>query len=134
MGRASVGKSAITLRYIEDRFVPDYDPTIEDMHKKEITIDGVPVVLEILDTAGQESYSGLRKNWYERGSGFLFIFSLIDRQTFDELTDFQDELMDLYSDDPPPSVLLANKADYPEQEWVVSADEVTRLKETCQCA
>merc|ERR1719162_2797987 len=85
MGRASVGKSALTLRYIEDRFAPDYDPTIEDMHKKETTVDGAPLLLEILDTAGQENYSRLRRNWFERGSGFLFVFSLIDRQTFDEL-------------------------------------------------
>ena len=29
-----------------------YDPTIEDFYRKECDIDGVPVLLEILDTAG----------------------------------------------------------------------------------
>lgn len=129
MGRASVGKSALSLRYTEDRFAADYDPTIEDMHKKETTVDGAPLTLKILDTAGQENYSGLRRNWFERGSGFVFVFSLIDRQTFDELSSFQDELMDMYNDDPPPSVLLANKADIDEKDWVVEAEEIERLKD-----
>merc|ERR1712224_114665 len=123
-----MGKSAITLRYIADRFAPDYDPTIEDMHKKETVIDGETITLKILDTAGETDYAMWRRNWMKAGSGFLFVFSLVDRQTFDELTTLQDELMDLYDDEPPPSVILANKADMDEQLWVVSAEEVDRLR------
>lgn len=129
MGRAGVGKSAVTLRFIEDRFVPEYDPTIEDMHKKECIVDGKPILLEILDIAGEAAYSQLRRGWMERGSGFLFVFSLLDRQTFDELDCFRVELMDMYPDDPPPSIILANKADEAEEGWVVRREEITRLQE-----
>lgn len=41
-------------------FVDKYDPTIEDSYRKELTVDGRTVVLEILDTAGQEEYASLR--------------------------------------------------------------------------
>jgi GTPase KRas protein len=128
MGRSGVGKTAITLRYTRDRFVQEYDPTIEDLHLKYTAVGGTAVSLEILDTAGQEAYSALRRSWMQHGAGFLFVFSVVDRQTFDELRAFYDELMDLYNNDPPPSVLVANKADLDSDEWAVTEDEVRRLK------
>ena len=33
-------------------FVAGFNPTIEDFFRKECDIDGVPVLLEILDTGG----------------------------------------------------------------------------------
>jgi small GTP-binding protein len=127
MGRSSVGKSSITMRYTTNRFVSDYDPTIEDLHIKQTTIAGGNVSVSILDTAGQEPLCSYRRDWMRHQSGFLFVFSLIDRQTFDELNLFYDELMDLYNDDPPPSVLVANKSDFEERQWVVDREEVKQL-------
>jgi small GTP-binding protein len=45
LGGPAVGKSALTLRMITQNFVKDYDPTIEDTYRKEITLDGEPCVL-----------------------------------------------------------------------------------------
>lgn len=127
MGRSGVGKTCITIRYTKDRFVLEHDPTIEDMHLRDIMVGCHPVSLAILDTAGKDAYSALRREWMKNGHGFLFVFSLVDRQTFDELGSFREELMDLYPDDPPPSVLVANKADLAKQDWTVSDAEVTGL-------
>ncbi|CAE8586727.1 unnamed protein product [Polarella glacialis] len=128
MGRSGVGKSALTLRYTRDELVREHDPTIEDLHLKHISVDGSPVCLEILDTAGQETYSALHRSWMQHGKGFLFVFSLLDRQSFDGLQGFRDELLSLYPDGPPPSVLVANKADMDEKLWAVGEDEVSCLQ------
>ena len=53
LGSAGVGKSAVTLRFINDTFVEDWDPTIEDAYRKPVDVDGKTCMLEILDTAGQ---------------------------------------------------------------------------------
>ena len=37
--------------------VDEYDPTIEDSYRKQVTIDEETCLLDILDTAGQEEYS-----------------------------------------------------------------------------
>lgn len=60
LGSGGVGKSALTLRFVRDYFVKDWDPTIEDAYRKAITVDDGLCMLEILDTAGQDVRS---KRW-----------------------------------------------------------------------
>eukprot|EP00931_Biecheleriopsis_adriatica_P027875 TRINITY_DN16680_c0_g1_i1.p1 TRINITY_DN16680_c0_g1~~TRINITY_DN16680_c0_g1_i1.p1 ORF type:complete len:245 (+),score=56.51 TRINITY_DN16680_c0_g1_i1:66-800(+) len=128
MGRSGVGKSALTLRYAREEVVREHEPTIEDLHLKYTKVGGSPACLEILDTAGQETYSTLHRSWLQHGKGFIFVFSLVDRQTFDGLQTFKDELLEAYRDDPPPSVIVANKADIDASQWVVSEDEMSSLR------
>ncbi|KAJ8298711.1 hypothetical protein KUTeg_022771 [Tegillarca granosa] len=57
VGAGGVGKSALTIQLIQNHFVEEYDPTIEDSYRKQVVIDGETCLLDILDTAGQEEYS-----------------------------------------------------------------------------
>ena len=54
VGAGGVGKSALTIQLIQNHFVDEYDPTIEDSYRKQVVIDGETCLLDILDTAGQE--------------------------------------------------------------------------------
>lgn len=60
VGGGGVGKSALTIQLIQNHFVDEYDPTIEDSYRKQVTIDEETCLLDILDTAGQEEYSAMR--------------------------------------------------------------------------
>jgi GTPase KRas len=60
VGGGGVGKSALTIQFIQSQFVDEYDPTIEDSYRKQCDIDGQVSILDILDTAGQEEYSAMR--------------------------------------------------------------------------
>eukprot|EP00842_Homolaphlyctis_polyrhiza_P001601 jgi/Hompol1/2441/HPOL_006002-RA len=60
VGGGGVGKSALTIQFIQSHFVDEYDPTIEDSYRKQCVIDGEVAVLDVLDTAGQEEYSAMR--------------------------------------------------------------------------
>ena len=60
LGGASVGKSALTIRLVMDKWDPtpynplhEYDANIEDTYYKEIMVDGLTGSLDILDIAGQ---------------------------------------------------------------------------------
>ena len=57
-----VGKSALTIQLIQNHFVDEYDPTIEDSYRKQVVIDGETCLLDILDTAGQEVRTYLLKS------------------------------------------------------------------------
>ncbi|GFS31787.1 ras-related protein R-Ras2 [Trichonephila inaurata madagascariensis] len=78
VGGGGVGKSALTIRFIQSYFVVDYDPTIEDSYTKQCVIDGQVARLDILDTAGQEEFSAMREQYMRSGEGFLLVFSVTD--------------------------------------------------------
>ncbi|KAL9647477.1 hypothetical protein ABK040_006838 [Willaertia magna] len=61
VGDGGVGKSTITVRYIQNIFVEEYDPTIEDAYRKQIVVDEKKFYLDILDTAPQFDYRPLRE-------------------------------------------------------------------------
>lgn len=52
-GVGGVGKSAITLCYMYDEFLVDYEPTRADSYRKKIFFDNEEIQLHIIDTAGK---------------------------------------------------------------------------------
>lgn len=88
LGGGGVGKSAITLRFVRDFFVQNWEATIEDAYRKTMKVDGSTVTLEILDTAGQEDFSTLRAQWMMDKEGYIFVYSLVDRESIDQLYSF----------------------------------------------
>ena len=79
--QGAVGKSCLTIRYVQGTFVTEYDPTIgmetlfsfltgavENSYRRIATVDEQPVVLDILDTAGQEEYASTGFSFHERNS------------------------------------------------------------------
>ncbi len=66
LGPGGVGKSALTLQFVRDYFVEIWDATIEDSYTKTIIMNDEKVVLNILDTAGQDDFYELRPSWMRR--------------------------------------------------------------------
>ena len=52
LGSGGVGKSALTVQFVQGIFIEKYDPTIEECYRKTMEINGQECVLEIIDTAG----------------------------------------------------------------------------------
>ncbi|KAH3760661.1 Ras family protein [Pelomyxa schiedti] len=71
LGSGGVGKSAITVQFVQGIFVEKYDPTIEDSYRKQIEVDGQACMLEILDTAGTEQFTAMRDLYMKNGHGFV---------------------------------------------------------------
>ncbi|PZC77449.1 ras-like protein 2 [Helicoverpa armigera] len=126
VGGGGVGKSAITIQFIQSYFVTDYDPTIEDSYTKQCVIDDIPAKLDILDTAGQEEFSAMREQYMRSGEGFLLVFSVADHASFDELYKFHKQILRVKDRDEFPMLLVGNKADL-ENQRVVSLDEAQAL-------
>jgi small GTP-binding protein len=38
LGSGGVGKSALTVQFVSNKFIVKYDPTIEDFYRKEIEV------------------------------------------------------------------------------------------------
>lgn len=111
VGGGGVGKSALTIQLIQNHFIEEYDPTIEDSYRKQVTIDGDPCLLDILDTAGQEEYSAMRDQYMRTGQGFLAVYSIVSRSSFDEIASFREQILRVKDKDVVPLVIVGNKVD-----------------------
>ncbi|XP_073996595.1 ras-like protein 2 [Rhodnius prolixus] len=126
VGGGGVGKSAITIQFIQSYFVTDYDPTIEDSYTKQCVIDDVPAKLDILDTAGQEEFSAMREQYMRSGEGFLLVFAITDRASFDEMYKFHKQILRVKDRDEFPMLMVGNKADL-EHQRIISQTEAQTL-------
>ncbi|XP_065514264.1 ras-related protein R-Ras-like [Caloenas nicobarica] len=111
LGGGGVGKSALSGRFVQSYFIPDYDPTIEDSYTKLCTIDGVPARLDIVDTAGQEEFGAMREQHLRAGDGFLLVFAINDRGSFQLLPRLLGQILRVKDRDDVPAVLVGNKVD-----------------------
>jgi len=132
VGGGGVGKSALTIRFIQGHFVDDYDPTIEDSYRKQSVIDGEVALLDILDTAGQEEYFAMREQYMRTGEGFLLIYSITSRNSFEEINTFYQQILRVKDQDHVPVIIVANKCDL-EYERQVGINEGRDLAKHFGC-
>ncbi|KAJ6243452.1 ras-like protein rasb [Anaeramoeba flamelloides] len=111
IGGGGVGKSAMTIQFLQNYFVTDYDPTIEESYRKQILVDNSPVLLDVLDTAGQEEYSAMREQYMESGQGFLIVYSIADTGSFEEVPELYQTILRVKDSDKYPTVICGNKCD-----------------------
>ncbi|KAK2174363.1 hypothetical protein NP493_807g00021 [Ridgeia piscesae] len=111
VGDGGVGKSALTIQFFQKMFVQDYDPTIEDSYIQHTEIDGQWCILDVLDTAGQEEFSAMREQYMRKGDGFLLVYSVTDKQSFDNIINFYTQILRVKDRDCYPMILVANKVD-----------------------
>ncbi|KAJ3323015.1 GTP-binding protein [Boothiomyces sp. JEL0866] len=57
LGSRAVGKSSVTVQFVENHFAETYYPTIENMFTKIVKYKGEEFAVEIMDTAGQDEFS-----------------------------------------------------------------------------
>ncbi|KAK4202843.1 ras family-domain-containing protein [Triangularia verruculosa] len=111
VGGGGVGKSCLTIQLIQSHFVDEYDPTIEDSYRKQCIVDEEVALLDVLDTAGQEEYSAMREQYMRTGEGFLLVYSITSRESFEEIRTFQQQILRVKDKDIFPMVVVGNKVD-----------------------
>ncbi|XP_068743488.1 ras-related and estrogen-regulated growth inhibitor-like isoform X1 [Montipora capricornis] len=85
LGKDGVGKSAFTVRLLTKRFIGEYDSSLEETYRHRVEVDGQNILLEILDTAGQNSVEKI--DACSRGDVadvYYVLYSNTDRSSFKE--------------------------------------------------
>ncbi|KAL2149890.1 hypothetical protein VTH82DRAFT_7566 [Thermothelomyces myriococcoides] len=118
LGAGGVGKSCLTAQFVHNEWIEAYDPTIEDSYRTQRAVDGRQVVLEILDTAGTEQFVAMRDLYMKTGHGFLLVFSISSKTSFEELEMLRDDIIRVKDDEEIPMVIVGNKADLEDQRAV----------------
>jgi GTPase KRas protein len=82
-----------------------------DSYRKQCVIDEEVALLDVLDTAGQEEYSAMREQYMRTGEGFLLVYSITSRQSFEEIMTFQQQILRVKDKDYFPIIVVGNKCD-----------------------
>ncbi|KAI0261518.1 ras protein [Gloeopeniophorella convolvens] len=133
VGSGAVGKSSLTIQFVQNQFVDIYDPTIEGAPLN-VLPDAVQelmylALVDVLDTAGQEDYSAMHTHWFRSGEAFLLVYSVTDRSSFDAATAFHQEIVRAKDSDTVPLVLAGNKCDLEYERQVTMNEGRTRARE-----
>lgn len=132
IGDPGVGKTSILNRFLENRFDenPEVTQGVEALSKT-LNVEGVVVKLKIWDTAGQERMGFLTSSYYRGAHGILVVFDLMEKDTFENISNWIGEIQRYaVAKDPPVKLLLGNKVDLTrEGEQAVSSEEAKELVE-----
>jgi len=118
LGSAAVGKSTLTLQFVQNVFVELYNPTVEDSYRKAVTIDDEMILLDILDTAGVEDFSAVRQHYMKTGHGFLCVYSITSKYSFTQVAQFHEDILQIKDSAYAPIVIVGNKCDMEAQREV----------------
>lgn len=131
VGTGGVGKSALTLQFMYDEFVEEYEPTKADSYRKKVVLDGEECSIDILDTAGQEDYSAIRDNYYRSGEGFICVFSITDNESFEATNEFREQILRVKNsiDASIPIMLVGNKSDLNAERCVMQTQAQQRAEQ-----
>lgn len=127
-----MGKSCLTIQFISEKFVEEYDPTMEDSYRKQVTVDNEECLLDIFDTAGQEDFSAVRDQYMRTGDGFLCVYSIILEPSFAAVSGFYEHILRVKDLEELPFILVGNKCDL-DNERVVSREEGEKLSKQLGC-
>ncbi|XP_008109828.1 rho-related GTP-binding protein RhoH [Anolis carolinensis] len=82
VGDSAVGKTALLLRFTSETFPDMYRPTVYENTGVDVFLDGVQISLGLWDTAGGDSFKGIRPLSYQQADVVLMCFSVANRNSF----------------------------------------------------
>ena len=124
LGESSVGKTSMINSLKGFEFDPNQIATIGvDDFIDEAKFENKEYKFKIFDTAGQERYKCISTNTIQIADGFLLVFSVTDKKSFELLDHWIKNINDLVDIKSKILILAGNKADIDDDEREVSREE-----------
>jgi small GTP-binding protein len=127
LGESMVGKTSLITRYTNDIFGGRYLCTVGiDFQKKKIEKNGKRVLLQIWDTAGEERFRNVTKNYFQASQGFILAYDINNKDSFEKVQYWVEEIK-LNAEEKIKCILIGTKSDLDKRE--VSEEEGQNLAE-----
>ena len=129
LGDSTVGKTCFLKKYTDKTFQDVHISTIGlDYRVKTMTLkSGKVVKLQIWDTAGQDRFRAITKNYYKGANGIILIYDVTSIQTYENVKNWITQIREEAS----PNVIIyiaGNKIDL-EEERKIKTEEGQKLAE-----
>ena len=128
IGNSNVGKTSIIKRFCKNKFINSFISSVGiDFETKYVKIGDKTINLQIWDTAGQERYKVLAKNYFNQSDGFIIVYDITDRKSFDDVANWIEQIKE-YAGEYTKNIIVGNKLDL-EKMRKVEKDEGKELAE-----
>ncbi|MCK4483579.1 MAG: GTP-binding protein [Candidatus Thorarchaeota archaeon] len=111
IGDGAVGKTSIRRNYLGEDFLEGHLATIGvDLATKRVLFDKQVVKFILWDLAGQPTFEKVRGHYYHGSNGIILVYSVVDRDSFDNASKW---FVEAYRNMGalPPTVIVGNKID-----------------------
>ena len=86
LGDTKVGKTSFILRYTENTFHESPLATIGvDFQRKTIIHDNKKLEIQIWDSAGQEKFKSISKQYYNKAHGVLLVYDITNQESYESI-------------------------------------------------
>ncbi|KAM3130523.1 hypothetical protein pb186bvf_017332 [Paramecium bursaria] len=131
IGDSGVGKSSILKQYVLNQFPESIKPTLGlEFMKKIVQINDTEVELQLWDTAGEEVFRSLSKQYYRQAAAVLFIFDLTNQESMNGLIKWINDVNEIASQHIV-KILVGNKSDAQRK---VSKEDATQFMDSNKMA
>lgn len=121
MGYRAVGKTSLSIQFVDGQFVEAYDPTIENTFLKNTVVNEQEYELKLVDTAGQDEYSIIPTPYLLDIHGYVLVYSITAPKSFEVVQILYDKMFDMGRVNIP-VVLVGNKTDLHEHRMVTEKE------------
>lgn len=121
------------MQYVEGHFVDSYYPTVENNFSKNTRYKGQDFAVEFIDTAGQDEYTILNNKHFIGIHGYMIVYSVGSRQSFDLCRIIRDKILNHLGVDRTPIMLVGNKSDLRPELRQVTVAQGKALAEELGC-
>ena len=127
LGDSTVGKTCFLLRYVDDSFLDLHMATIGlDYRLKTLILEEQKIVkVQLWDTAGQDKFRAITRNYYKGASGIILIFDVTNVKSYENIKKWINEIKEEISEKVA-IVLIGNKIDN-LQERKISKEQGDKL-------
>ena len=95
LGESGVGKTSLIRRYTNNIFNTNHLETIGiEFFNKEERINDQIIQIKLWDTAGQEIFHSLTKNFYRKADGIIIVYDITNKDSFEKIQDWVKSVYD----------------------------------------
>lgn len=121
LGETQVGKTSLILRFIDRVFYYDTKTTIGvDFKVKRINLLNKNVLVKIWDSAGQERFKTVTRQYYKNAEGVMLIYDVTSQKSFSMIEEWFKSIIENKRKDAQ-VILIGNKKDMVNR--VISAEQ-----------
>ena len=124
IGESGVGKTSLIKRYTNNIFNSNHLETIGiEVYNREEKINNKIIQIKFWDTAGQEIFHSLTKNFYRKADGIIIVYDITNKESFERIQDWIKSIYDntdTYKEIQ--MIIVGNKIDLEEMREVTKED------------